>query len=81
MFRRKGLALVAGILLVAGCRGVPAVRQQETAGPGVQQREPVTGGDVFGRIPEVVRRVEPSVVVVFTDIGEGSGVDRRWFLG
>lgn len=29
---------------------------------------------VFGLIPQIVRRVEPSVVAVLTDAGEGSGV-------
>jgi serine protease DegQ len=30
--------------------------------------------DVFGRIPEIVRVVQPSVVAVLTDVGQGSGV-------
>lgn len=33
-----------------------------------------TSGDVFGRIPEIVDEVEPSVVAILTDGGEGSGV-------
>ncbi|MBK5224745.1 MAG: trypsin-like peptidase domain-containing protein [Acidimicrobiia bacterium] len=31
-------------------------------------------GPVFDRIPDIVREVEPSVVAVLTDVGEGSGV-------
>jgi serine protease DegQ len=70
---RKGLALPAGLLLVAGCQVAPS---GDRPGPeGAQdQRQSARGGDVFGQIPDIVRRVEPSVVAVLTNIGEGSGV-------
>ncbi|MGH9231326.1 MAG: S1C family serine protease [Acidimicrobiales bacterium] len=45
-------------------RGATAPRVDERAGD----------GGVFGRIPDVVREVEPSVVAILTDRGEGSGV-------
>ena len=35
---------------------------------------PALAGDTFGRIPEIVRNVQSSVVAVRTDRGEGSGV-------
>ena len=74
--------LLAGLAL-AGCSGggggetetgaeagqTVTVTQTETVGGGG-----AAGGDTFSRIPEIVRKVEASVVSVATDSGEGSGV-------
>lgn len=74
VFLRKGLALVTALFLVAGCQGgLPGVGPSpEGTAPGADRREGA-GGD-FGQIPEIVRKVEPSVVAVLTDTSEGSGV-------
>jgi S1-C subfamily serine protease len=45
--------------------------ETETVGAGTAGAE---DGGGFGRIPEVVDEVEPSIVTVTTDTGEGSGV-------
>ena len=42
--------------------------------PATAEGEIASDGAVFGRIPDVVRDVAPSVVAVVTDKGEGSGV-------
>lgn len=68
----KSAAFVTSLVLLAGCQAAPLGREQPVPAPGPEQ-EAVTG-DVFGRIPAIVRRVEPSVVAVLTDLGEGSGV-------
>jgi serine protease DegQ len=41
---------------------------------GEEEAPSATGGDVFGGIPDIVRRVEPSVVSVLLEQGIGSGV-------
>jgi serine protease DegQ len=66
------------LLALAGCSGSDddsAVSGQTTVT--VTRTESVGAGaeaGVFDRIPEIVDRVEPSVVAVETDSGEGSGV-------
>jgi len=48
---------------------------EATAGTTTEEDEDrATGGDIFGRIPDVVDEVEPSVVAIALDGGEGSGV-------
>jgi serine protease DegQ len=75
------LALVALALVLAGCTG--SDDEPESAAPAVTvtRTETVGGtgqgsgrGGVFDRIPDIVDDVEPSVVAVETDSGEGSGV-------
>lgn len=80
-------AFVAALALLGACTSdSPASGQSSdqapttssTSGPapsvgGVAPDE-VAGAGVFGRIPDIVREVEPSIVAVLTDIGEGSGV-------
>jgi S1-C subfamily serine protease len=75
-------AALAALALLAGCSGGGDDDEQEaapgatttvvttTAAPAIQS----SGGDSFARIPEVVRRVEPSVVAIVVAGGEGSGV-------
>jgi len=69
------LPLVAVGLLAGGCSGdgsgeARTVTTTETAAAtGTDE-----GGSVFGRIPAIVQEVEPSVVAVLTDAGQGSGV-------
>jgi serine protease DegQ len=71
---RKGIALLTSLFLVAGCQGgVPLESPPEGTEP-VADRRGVAGDDAFARIPEIVRMVQPSVVAVLTDVGEGSGV-------
>lgn len=62
--RRAALLLLLAVGL-AGCDG----GEPETA----PERE-APSGDVFARIPEIVDEVQPSVVAVFVQGGEGSGV-------
>jgi S1-C subfamily serine protease len=79
--RRGGpLALVALVVaLAAGCSAGDDERDESAAAGAPTTRETTTtspdaGEDVFGRIPEIVDAVEPSVVTIATDNGEGSGV-------
>lgn len=63
--------------VAAGCSGGGGA--ETTATVTVVETRPAPraaagGGDAFDRIPELVDRVEPSVVSVVTDGGEGSGV-------
>lgn len=59
--RRALLALLLiGVVTLSGC--------------GAEPYASAPGQGVFAQIPEVVREVEPSVVAVLTDIGQGSGV-------
>jgi serine protease DegQ len=46
----------------------------ETGAPEDEPGQPATGDPLFGAIPEIVRRVEPSVVSVLLEQGIGSGV-------
>jgi serine protease DegQ len=69
------LLLAAG-LLAAGCSGdgggsAETVTTTEVAPAAAGAGD---GGGVFGRIPDVVQEVEPSVVAVLTEAGQGSGV-------
>ena len=75
--------LVVALLAFAGCDDGDGRRSAASstttateAADGARRPSARTGGD-FSRIPEVVRQVEPSVVAVLTDSGEGSGVVYR----
>ncbi len=69
-------ALLALLLAVstalAGCTEESDNERAATTSTGAPAG--VSQGDVFAQIPDVVARVEPSVVAVLTDRGQGSGV-------
>jgi serine protease DegQ len=74
---------LAALVVLAGCSGGDGDDDAEEAAPGATttvvrttQSPPSAspGGDGFARIPSIVRNVEPSVVTIVTDAGEGSGV-------
>ena len=72
---RPRLAATLGALaLLAACSGgeesVRTVTETVRSAPVAAE----AGGGVFGRIPAIVREVEPSVVAVLSDQGQGSGV-------
>lgn len=73
--RRVAAAAVALAALVGGCtsKGTVNERAAGTPSPDTTSTGP-DGGGVFGRIPDVVRQVEPSVVTIFAGNGLGSGV-------
>jgi S1-C subfamily serine protease len=66
--------------LASGCTGGDDDRSESRLAPAATTtRQSATTGtsdsdDTFGRIPEIVDQVEPSVVAIVTDRGEGSGV-------
>ncbi|MGH3030725.1 MAG: S1C family serine protease [Gaiellaceae bacterium] len=73
--RRLLPPLLAVALLAAGCSGdgggeAQTVTTTEAALAGGAE----DGGGVFGRVPAIVQEVEPSVVAVLTNAGQGSGV-------
>ena len=75
--RRLLAQLLALGVLAAGCSGngsgeAETVTTTEVAPAAADGGE--AGGGVFGRIPDIVREVEPSVVAVLTEAGQGSGV-------
>src|ERR671918_441794 len=75
--RRFLAQLLALGVLAAGCSGdgsgeAETVTTTEVAPAAADGGE--AGGGVFGRIPDVVQEVEPSVVAVLTEAGQGSGV-------
>jgi serine protease DegQ len=66
------LALAVAIAGCTGDRSAPiGVAPPQTANGGVGTRQAV---GAFDRIPEIVRRVQPSVVTIITSQGLGSGV-------
>jgi serine protease DegQ len=76
---RRRAAVLLALAALAGCS--PGGEEADEANGTVTQIETVgpTGGgtpsgDVFGRIPAIVDEVEPAVVAVLVDEGEGSGV-------
>src|SRR5512135_645934 len=73
--RRVAAAAVALAALVGGCtsKGSADERAAGTPSPGTTSAGS-DGGGVFGRIPDVVLQVEPSVVTIFAGNGLGSGV-------
>jgi S1-C subfamily serine protease len=69
--------LLALGLLAAGCSGGGSGEAETVTTTEVAPVAAGSGGDsggVFGRIPDIVREVEPSVVAVLTEAGQGSGV-------
>ena len=75
--RRFLAQLLALGVLAAGCSGdgsgeAETVTTTEVAPAAADGGE--AGGGVFGRIPDIVQEVEPSVVAVLTEAGQGSGV-------
>ena len=77
MLRVAGVtALVAAALVATGCMG--ADNETEAAPTTVTRTETAAGGrssgDLFGRIPELVEEVQPSVVSIDSGTSEGSGV-------
>ena len=75
MWRLLAQLLALG-LLASGCSGdgsgeAETVTTTEAAPATAGSRD---GGGVFGRIPDIVQEVEPSVVAVLTEAGQGSGV-------
>jgi serine protease DegQ len=79
--RRSALAAIAVLAALAtGCSGgdgddeAAGTTAAETTTVTVQSGGASAGGDVFGRIPQIVDRVENSVVAIDVQGGEGSGV-------
>jgi serine protease DegQ len=73
----RRLAAAFAVLALAGCSGGDgdeAATQPETVTVTTTRESTASGGDTFGRIPSIVREVEPSVVAIVTGNGEGSGV-------
>jgi S1-C subfamily serine protease len=78
--RRSWVVVVAVLVTIAGCSSdstdsgaaasSSAPEATSTTGPGGGGAD----ADTFGHIPDLVRSVEPSVVAVITDTGQGSGV-------
>ncbi|MEW6470964.1 MAG: trypsin-like peptidase domain-containing protein [Actinomycetota bacterium] len=76
---RVAVAVVA-LVALGGCdgdRGSDTASTTTTEPAAETIRPSAKGAGDFGRIPEVVRNVETSVVAVLTDGGEGSGVVYR----
>lgn len=76
--------MISGALLVgAACsvdkdQAAPRAEDPEAAtGPALQSTPAREGEAIMGRVPDIVQRVQPSVVTVITDRGEGSGVVYR----
>jgi serine protease DegQ len=82
MTRRRLASVLAITALAAGCSGgdddsassTRTATETETVVSTVGGAATTSGGSSFDRIPEVVDAVEPSVVSVTTNEGEGSGV-------
>ncbi len=64
-FSRIAVAPAAALVLLTGCTGTPAKPQATPS---------TTGGPAAGSIPDLVARIEPSVVTIVTGSGLGSGV-------
>jgi serine protease DegQ len=77
----QGRPVPTGVRLALAAVALAGLAACESGEPAVVTRPPTTDTappkgltGVLGSIPEIVRRVEPSVVAVLTDAGEGSGV-------
>jgi serine protease DegQ len=80
-WRRLGIALLAALaLVVAACGSEDDAGDDDTTTTAAPDRSiPEGPGDTepiedLGVIPQLVRELQPSVVAVLTDAGEGSGV-------
>ena len=76
---RGRIALAGVVALLAGCSGDDGGPESATTTVTVTETVATTppaaaGGDTFGRIPQVVKKVDSAVVAITTDQGEGSGV-------
>jgi S1-C subfamily serine protease len=76
--------VLAGALVVAACS--PGGGDEESARPAAQApaattSAPARDGDVFGRIPEIVERVEPAVVAVAVRGPAGEGTNNHVVAG
>jgi serine protease DegQ len=79
---RIALGLVLATLLLAGCQGDGDSSGSETGTTTALQASPsvlpsARGSSSFDRIPIIVDRMQPTVVSVVTDAGQGSGVIYR----
>ncbi len=70
--KRSGMAVLAGLALVAGCGDGRATRTGLPVSPGA--RAPGSGGALEKQYEAVVKAVLPSVVQINTDSGLGSGI-------
>lgn len=72
---RRCLALLIAVFLFAGCQDGD---DDSSAGPATTATiSTAVGSDTFGRIPAIVKTVQPSVVSIVTPAGQGSGVVYR----
>jgi S1-C subfamily serine protease len=73
--RRASLALLAlGVVLVGSLTGCTLGREPQARTAPAPQLAPSAQAAATGGIPQIVQRVEPSVVTVAQDQGTGSGV-------
>ncbi|MFP5371033.1 MAG: S1C family serine protease, partial [Actinomycetes bacterium] len=73
--RSAGCAVLALVVATGACTRTDEPRTATGERPSSTSRPAEIGGDgVFGRIPDLVQEVEPSIVSVRTNRGEGSGV-------
>jgi len=70
----QALALLALLGALAGCTGSTTGQQRQDAAASAQADPPPEQAAASGQIPDIVQRVEPSVVTVRVGDGEGSGV-------
>jgi serine protease DegQ len=71
---RPPAAALAALIVLAGCSGGEETTRTVTQTVASAPVGSNGGGSDFGRIPGIVRHVQPSVVAVLTDEGQGSGV-------
>ncbi len=79
---RRVFALLLATLFLAGCQGDDGSSAAETETTTTTQASssvlpPALGSNSFDRIPAIVDRMQPKVVSVVTDAGQGSGVIYR----
>jgi len=67
-------ALLAVVLALTACSESPDGDEASATSTSAAAAGAQAGGGVFARIPDVVARIEPSVVAILTDTGQGSGV-------
>jgi len=74
----KRLLVVSAVVVLTACSGGRdgSTGSAPATSPSSSTTRPVTSSQsgLFARIPEIVERVQPSVVTVLTDVGQGSGV-------
>jgi S1-C subfamily serine protease len=67
-------ALLVLVLALTACSESPDGDEASTTSTATAAAAAQAGGGVFARIPDVVARIEPSVVAILTNTGQGSGV-------